>query len=74
MDYRGWAGTMGSQKAARGGGVMFWAGIVKDRFICPYKVDSSVKLNSETYSQFFKWDIFSNGTNFSKLLKRPGLT
>ena len=43
-----------------GGGVMFWAGIVKDRLIGPYKVDSSVKMNSETYSQFlndsfFKW-------------------
>ena len=43
-----------------GGGVMFWAGIVKDRLIGPFKVDSSVKMNSETYSQFldesfFKW-------------------
>ena len=39
---------------------MFWAGIVKDRLIGPYKVDSSVKINSETYSKFlndtfFKW-------------------
>ena len=39
---------------------MLWAGIVKDRLIGPYKMDSSVKLNSETYSQFlndtfFKW-------------------
>ena len=41
-------------------GSMFWAGIVKDRLIVPYKVYNSVKLNSETYSKFlndtfFKW-------------------
>ena len=35
-----------------GGGVMFWAGIVKDKLIGPYKVDSSVKMNSVTYSEF----------------------
>ena len=43
-----------------GGGVKFCAGFVKDKLIGPYKVDTSVKINSVTYSKFldetfFQW-------------------
>lgn len=43
-----------------GGGVMFWAAIVDNRLVGPFKVESNVKMNSETYSAFldeyfFKW-------------------
>ena len=43
-----------------GGGVMFWAAIVDNRLVGPFKVESNVKMNSEKYSAFldeyfFKW-------------------
>ena len=54
---------MGAEETARGcsGGVMFWAGIVGNRIVGPFKVDSALKMNSEIYSQFLD-DHFSNGT------------
>ena len=43
-----------------GGGVMFWAGIIGDKVIGPYKVESGVKLDSDGYCKlldeaFFPW-------------------
>ena len=35
-----------------GGGVMFWAGIVGDTFIGPFRVPDGVKLDSEAYIGF----------------------
>ena len=62
---RGWVIEGGEApwvvKRQQGGeGVMFWAGLVKDKLIGPYKVDTSVKINSVTYSKFLD-EIFSNG-------------
>ena len=37
-----------------GGGVMFWAGIVNDELVGPFKVENGVKINSETYCAFLK--------------------
>ena len=37
-----------------GGGVMFWAGIVGNRLIGPFKVEEGVKMNSENYSSFLQ--------------------
>ena len=43
-----------------GGGVMFWAAIVGNRFVGPYKVEDGLKMNAENYTHFlddnfFKW-------------------
>ena len=35
-----------------GGGVMFWAGIVNDELIGPFRVEDGVKINSENYCEF----------------------
>jgi transposase len=37
-----------------GGGVMFWAGIIGDDVIGPFRVPEGVKLTSTTYCQFLK--------------------
>ena len=62
---RGWIISSGNvpwvlRRQQGGGGVMFWAGIVGNRIVGPFKVDSALKMNSEIYSQFlddnfFKW-------------------
>ena len=33
---------------------MFWAGIVNDELVGPFKVENGVKINSETYCAFLK--------------------
>ncbi len=43
-----------------GGGVMFWAGIIGDKVVGPYKVEKGVKLDSDGYCKlldeaFFPW-------------------
>ena len=38
----------------QGGGVMLWAGIVKDELVGPFRVQEGVKLTSHTYCQFLK--------------------
>ena len=37
-----------------GGGVMFWAAIVNDELVGPFKVEKGVKINSESYCAFLK--------------------
>lgn len=37
-----------------GGGVMFWAGIVKDELIGPFRVPDGIKMTSVMYVQFLK--------------------
>ena len=41
-----------------GGGVMFWAAIVDNRLVGPFKVESNVKITSETYSAFLDEYLF----------------
>ena len=35
-----------------GGSIMIWGGIVKNRFIEPFKVEKGVKMNSQNYTAF----------------------
>ena len=35
-----------------GGGVMFWAAIIDDKLIGPFRVEDGVKINANTYSAF----------------------
>ena len=37
-----------------GGGVMFWAGIVENKLIGPFKVPEGVKITSDSYIDFLK--------------------
>jgi len=37
-----------------GGGVMFWAAIIKDEIIGPFRLQKGVKINSITYCEFLK--------------------
>ena len=41
-----------------GGGVMVWAGIIKDELVGPFRVENGVKMNSQTYCQFLEGTFF----------------
>ena len=41
-----------------GGGVMFWAAIMNNELIGPFKIKKGVKLNSKNYSDFLKQNFF----------------
>ena len=41
-----------------GGGVMFWAAIVGNCLVGPYKVDEGLKMNADIYSQFLNQNFF----------------
>jgi len=56
---RGWVqnGTNPQERLRRqqgGGGVMFWAAIIGDKFIGPVKVEDGVKINSAGYCTFLE--------------------
>ena len=60
---RGWI-TKGQQVPYRlrrqqgGGGILVWAGIIKDQLVGPFRVDDGVKINSQTYCQFLEDTFF----------------
>ncbi|XP_039618203.1 uncharacterized protein LOC120534678 [Polypterus senegalus] len=60
---RGWIGK-GQRAPVRlrrqqgGGGVLVWAGIVKDELVGPFRVEDGVKLNSQSYCQFLEDTFF----------------
>uniref|UniRef100_A0AAY4C701 Oxysterol-binding protein n=1 Tax=Denticeps clupeoides TaxID=299321 RepID=A0AAY4C701_9TELE len=60
---RGWIGK-GQRAPVRlrrqqgGGGVLVWAGIIKDDLVGPFRVEDGVKLNSQTYCQFLEDTFF----------------
>lgn len=56
-----------------GGGVMFWAGIVGDELLGPFRVPDSVKLTSQTYIQFLE-EHLSPWLDDLPLLRRRRLT
>ncbi|KAI5088077.1 bloodthirsty [Silurus meridionalis] len=41
-----------------GGGVLVWAGIIKDELVGPFRVEDGVKLNSQSYCQFLEDTFF----------------
>ncbi|CAJ0944200.1 unnamed protein product [Ranitomeya imitator] len=41
-----------------GGGVLVWAGIIKDELVGPFRVEDGVKMNSQTYCQFLEDNFF----------------
>lgn len=41
-----------------GGGVLVWAGIIKDELVGPFRVEDGLKLNSQTYCQFLEDTFF----------------
>ncbi|CAL9698388.1 unnamed protein product [Knipowitschia caucasica] len=41
-----------------GGGVLVWAGIIKDELVGPFRVEDGLKLNSQTYCQFLEGTFF----------------
>ncbi|KAK7130479.1 hypothetical protein R3I93_019969 [Phoxinus phoxinus] len=41
-----------------GGGVMVWAGIIKDELVGPFRVQDGLKMNSQTYCQFLEDTFF----------------
>ncbi|KAJ1179529.1 hypothetical protein NDU88_004763 [Pleurodeles waltl] len=60
---RGWIGK-GQRAPVRlrrqqgGGGVLVWAGIIKDELVGPFRVEDGVKLNSQSYCQFLEDTFF----------------
>lgn len=56
---RGWL-AYGAQRPTRlrrqqgGGGVMFWAGIIGNEMVGPFRVPEGVKMNAATYANFLK--------------------
>uniref|UniRef100_A0A3B4FRD4 Tc1-like transposase DDE domain-containing protein n=1 Tax=Pundamilia nyererei TaxID=303518 RepID=A0A3B4FRD4_9CICH len=60
---RGWIGK-GQRAPVRlrrqqgGGGVLVWAGIIKDELVGPFQVEDGVKLNSQSYCQFLEDTFF----------------
>ncbi|CAI5667793.1 unnamed protein product [Oreochromis niloticus] len=60
---RGWTGK-GQRAPVRlrrqqgGGGVLVWAGIIKDELVGPFRVEDGVKLNSQSYCQFLEDTFF----------------
>ena len=60
---RGWIsnGTGAPLRLRRqqgGGGVLVWAGIIKDELVEPFRVEDGLKLNSQTYCQFLEDTFF----------------
>lgn len=41
-----------------GGGVLLWAGIIKNELVGPFRVEDGVKINSQTYCQFLEDTFF----------------
>ena len=41
-----------------GGGVLVWAGIIKDELVGPFRVEDGLKINSQTYCQFLEDTFF----------------
>lgn len=41
-----------------GGGVLMWAGIIKDELVGPFWVQDGLKINSQTYCQFLEDTLF----------------
>ena len=67
-DKRSVPGLMRRQQG--GGGVMFWAAIVGDRFVGPFNVVGGVKVNSEMYSKFLDTNFFPWYAAQSRTFKR----
>ncbi|KAI3351297.1 hypothetical protein L3Q82_005846 [Scortum barcoo] len=42
-----------------GGGVLVWAGIIKDELVGPFRVEDGLRLNSQTYCQFLEDTFFT---------------
>ncbi|XP_070404420.1 transposable element Tc3 transposase [Nothobranchius furzeri] len=60
---RGWIGKgQGAPVRLRrqqdGGGVLVWAGIIKDELVGPFQVEDGVELNSQSYCQFLEDTFF----------------
>ena len=51
---RGQAPPTRMRRQQGGGGVMFWAGIIKKEVLGPFRVPDGVKMNAKTYSAFLK--------------------
>ncbi|CAJ0939203.1 unnamed protein product [Ranitomeya imitator] len=47
-----------SRRQQFGGGVLVWAGIIKDKLVGPFRVEDGVNLNSQTYCQFLEDNFF----------------
>jgi len=56
-----------------GGGVMFWAAIVGNSLVGPFKVPDGVKMNSETYQQFLSDNFLPWYKSQSRAFKRKCL-
>ena len=41
-----------------GGGVLVWAGILKDELVGPFRVEDGLQINSQTYCQFLEDTFF----------------
>ncbi|KAJ1120314.1 hypothetical protein NDU88_008488 [Pleurodeles waltl] len=60
---RGWIGKgqrapVPLRRQQGGGGVLVWAGIIKDELVGPFRVEDGVKLNSQSYCQFLEDTFF----------------
>ena len=60
---RGWIGKgQGAPVRLRrqqgGGGVLVWAGIIKDELVGPFRIEDGVKLNSQSYCQIMEETFF----------------
>ena len=60
---RGWISTghrapLPLRHQQGGGGVLVWAGIIKDELVGPFRVEDGVKLNSQSYCQFLEDTFF----------------
>ena len=56
---RGWydaqfLSPQGLRHQQGGGGIMFWAGIMKNEIVGPFRVKDGVKITAETYTTFLK--------------------
>jgi len=56
MDGPGWIsnGHRAPLRQQGGGGVMVWAGIIKDELLGPFQVEDGLKKDSQTYCQVFR--------------------
>ena len=42
------------QRQQGGGGIMFWAGVINNEMVGPFRVKDGVKITAETYTAFLK--------------------
>ena len=63
---RGWDTPIRLRRQQGGGGIMFWGGIIGNKFVGPFRVPKGVKMNAQEYVAFLK-------THFVPWFRRKGV-